>query len=422
MQLDQTQLGRLNRARVLLEIHKQKAFSRTQLARTLGLSLMAVTRIVRELIAAGLIEEGEKSIRANSPGRRRTELALVSEGAYVLGLSINAYEPSVSLANLRGEVLLRRAFPLAPAADPKQALAFCAERLQELMATAGVDRRRVLGLGVVMSGVVDQRKGIAMAVPFLGWEAIDIAGPLKRAVGVPVAVDNLTNALLLAEVSFGVAAGKRSVMFFRNAIGLAGSLFLDGQLVRGARFSAGQIGHMPVAGAMTRCSCGQVGCLSTVSSGAAVLAQLGNAVGPVLSPEGNRGNKTQLDRVLAMAARGDDRTREILFRAGCFLGEALLAIALAVDPEQILLSGPLSSSPSYRDGVNAGLSRLLSGANELVATSAMEDSRAAALLALSELVFSGRIALRRLPGSKGRSNLGTKPTGNSRHKGNIAGA
>ncbi len=420
MQLDQTQLGRFNRARVLLEIHKQKAFSRTQLAKTLGLSLMAVTRIVRDLIAAGLVEEGEKSVRTSSPGRRRTSLALVSEGAYVLGLSINAYEPSVSLANLRGEILLRRAFPLDVAADRKYALAFCAERLKELVATAGVDRRRVLGLGVVLSGVVDHRKGIAVSLPFLGWEATEIAGPLKRAVGVPVAVDNLTNALLLAEVSFGVAAGKRSVMFFRNAIGLAGSLFLDGQLVRGARFGAGQIGHMPVAGAMTRCSCGQIGCLNTVCSGAAVLAELGSAVGPVLSPEGTRSNKAQLDRVLGMATRGDERTREVLFRAGCSLGEALLSIAVAVDPEQILLSGPLSSSPSYRDGLNAGLSRLLSGSNDLVMTSTMEDSRAAALLAMSELVFSGRITLRPLP--KGRSGPVARRSGGGDRRGNAAGA
>ncbi len=59
--LGHSRLRRRNRARVLLEIQKGEALSRTQIAKVLGLSLMAVTRIVRELIMAGLVDEGEKS-------------------------------------------------------------------------------------------------------------------------------------------------------------------------------------------------------------------------------------------------------------------------------------------------------------------------------------------------------------------------
>ena len=66
-----TRLRRHNRARVLLEIRKGEASSRTQIAEVLGLSLMAVTRIVRELIAVGLVEEGEKSYSSSPDGAGR---------------------------------------------------------------------------------------------------------------------------------------------------------------------------------------------------------------------------------------------------------------------------------------------------------------------------------------------------------------
>lgn len=107
MSLGHSRLRRRNRARVLRDIQRSEALSRTQIAKELGLSLMAVTRIVRELITAGLVDEGEKTT-SSLPGRRQTTLSLAAKGAYVVGLSINAYKPSVSLVNIRGEVVLSR--------------------------------------------------------------------------------------------------------------------------------------------------------------------------------------------------------------------------------------------------------------------------------------------------------------------------
>ena len=396
-------LRRHNRARVLLEIQKGEASSRTQIAEVLGLSLMGVTRIVRELMTVGLVKEGEKSY-SSSPGRRRTTLTLAADGAYVLGVSFNAYQPSVTLANIRGEIVTRRPFAPDSLADTKHALAACSSLAQELIGAAGIKRERVLGLGVVVAGMVDHRQGVVLAAPFLGWGRTEIASPLERTLRLPVVVENLDNALLLAEVRFGMATGKSSVLFVRIAAGLGGSLFLDGQLIRGARFRAGQIGHLPVEGATRTCSCGQIGCLNTVCSGGAILAELGKTTGPILSPDENRKNKVQLDRVLEAAAAGDESTNRLLFQAGRRLGEAVLRATALVDPEQILLAGPLGRSAPYQKGFQAGLAQRNSGIAELVGISAMDDGQAAILLALSELIFSDRLTLRPRPSAVRRQS------------------
>ena len=406
--LNHGRLRRRNRARVLLEILRGQAPTRTQIAESLGLSVMGVARIVRELMLAGLVEEGAKT-PLNSVGRPGIQLSLNAGGAYVIGLSINAYEPSISLANLRGEVILRRPVRLSKLTDGQRVVSECPRAVRELISEAGVSRKRVLGLGTVVGGVVNTQEGVVLSAPFLGWGFTEIAAPLHRALGIPVVIETLDNALLLAEVRFGIGAGKRSVLFFRSAAGLGGSLLIDGRLIRGAHFKAGQIGHMRIKGATRVCSCGQAGCLNTVSSGGAVFADLGLASAPIPSSKDFAQNKRLLDQVVRAAMKGDRRTNQVLFRAGRCLAEAVLGLVVAVDAEQVLLAGPLSTCASYRKGFESGLAEAFPGAAELLSLSTMDHCYAAALLALSELVLSDRLAFGRLqPGN------GVRPRAESR--------
>ncbi len=403
--LSHARLRRRNRARVLLEIQKGEASTRTRIAGALGLSLMGVTRVVRELIAAGLVEEGAKS-PSNSVGRPGVRLTLSPGGAYVLGLSINAYEPSVSLANIRGEVIQRRPIELDGLADSSSTISQCGRVVKELIADSRIPRKRIVGLGTVIGGVVDTLKGEVLAAPFLGWGHTEIAAPLRRALGLPVVVETLDNALLLAEVRFGIAAGQRNVLFVRSAVGLGGGLLIDGQLIRGTGFQAGQIGHMPVKGETRICSCGRTGCLNTVSSGGAVLAQLGLASTPIPSAKDFVTNRKRLDQVLQAAAAGDKEINQVLFRAGQCLGETFVGLAVATDPEQILLAGPLARCASYQEGFRAGVSQILTNTAGLIALSTIDHCHAAALLALSELVLSERLTFGPLRHQRARAGYG----------------
>jgi len=71
-----------------------------------------------------------------------------------------------------------------------------------------------------------------------------------------------------------------------------------------------------------------------------------------------------------------------------------LALQTALDPELVLMAGPLGRAPAYFDGVQTVVMR--SGARHHLAISRMEDHRAAAFHALSELVFSARLDIQRL--------------------------
>jgi predicted NBD/HSP70 family sugar kinase len=383
-----------NRVLVLQHIQSGAARSRTALAKSLGLSLMAITRIVRELIDVQLVEEGERTARPNSPGRRRTDLALNPTGAYVIGVSLSAYSQSVTLVNMLGNVVVREPVKLSALNDPTRSIAECCDAVRQLI--VGVNRRRVLGIGVAVAGTVDSVHGTLIESPFLGWPKVDIADQFARRLRIPTVVEHISKALLLAEVRFGVAQGKQNVLLFRNASAVGGSFFLDGRLVRGAHLQAGNVGHMPMRGSRRPCSCGGTGCLDTVASGWAVLAHLGRATAQDVSPETYRRIRSGLDQVLTEAARGDDSAKGALHRAGRWFGEAVLTLQAALDPELVLMAGPLGRAPAYFNGVQAVVMRASAAARCRLAVSRIEDHRAAAFHALSELVFSPRLDIQRL--------------------------
>src|SRR4051794_10229158 len=114
-------IRRDNRSVVLQRILAHGGVPRSEMAGQIGLSAMAVSRIVRELLDVGLVEEGEKSIDGGR-GRRRTSLRIGASGAYVLGLSITAYDQSVALGNSRGDVLTQRPIRISFLQEPQKTL------------------------------------------------------------------------------------------------------------------------------------------------------------------------------------------------------------------------------------------------------------------------------------------------------------
>lgn len=385
-------LRKLNRGLVLREVQQSASSSRTEIAARLGLSLMAVTRITGELIEAGLIEEGEKQTRANSPGRRRTDLALARGGGYVIGITINAYERSVTLANLCGDIVEHRQVPLANLADSRTSVVELAMAAKHVIRDAKIDERRVLGIGVAVAGTVDSERGVVPEAPYIGWGETDVAGPIQQIIDAPVIVETSTNALLTTEAWFGACRGRRNVLLFRNAITLGGSLLVDGRIARGANLRAGQIGHMPASGRRI-CSCGKAGCLNTVASGWAVLANMAPRSREVLSPRDFQKNRASLARVLEQERAGDRNAIAELKRVGRIFGAALCGLVTTLDPEKVLLSGPVGRSPAFYQGACAGFGRL---ADDLLDVSVLEIHKATVGLALAELVFSRRLAFERL--------------------------
>ena len=196
-----------------------------------------------------------------------------------------------------------------------------------VLAQAGVgfDAVRSVGIGVP-GGVVD---GVVTYALNLGLERLDLAGALEAAWGVRPVVDNDVNVAALGAWN-QLGRSDDSLAYLNLGTGLAAGFILGGQLWRGARGTAGEIGHISVDPAGPLDADGLPGALETYASGSGITRQWG--VDGAVARD-----------VLDAAERGDERA--VAIRNGISFGvaSAVRAIVLMLDVERVILGGGLAA-------------------------------------------------------------------------------
>lgn len=204
-----------------------------------------------------------------------------------------------------------------------------ADLVAGLCRQAGIAVPDLAGVGAGVPGVVDTPAGLVSHAVNMGITDADV--PLAALVsarlgGTPVVVEND-----LSVVTIGAAhlldAGD-DVALLSLGTGLAAGLMLNGELRRGFRGGAGEIGHIPYVADGPRCHCGQRGCLELYASGAALAARWPSSDGRPASVG-----------LFDAAARGDldaVRVREEFVAA---VAAAVRIVALTCDVGQVLIGG-----------------------------------------------------------------------------------
>ncbi|MBT3659443.1 MAG: ROK family transcriptional regulator [Rhodospirillaceae bacterium] len=338
-------LGRANRRRVLAELVFRGPVSRSAIAERTGLTNASVSRITRDLIEAGLVMERASVVNPNRPGRRFVELDIDGSGGYVLGIGLNVFQQSVTLADLKNNRIDRIDLSLADLSDPEVVIAEIVKAARRMIDTHVTDRNRLLGGGVAMTGAIDPVTGLVADVPYFGWRDVqlNLADRLTRDIGLPIHIENLANSINLAEVRFGAARTARNTLLVHCALGLGGSLYLDGQLIRGHDFGAGQVGNLPVSIAD-----GDPRTLDDISGGRGILSAMGVS-GIGVGSERADEIAARLMSAIDTANAGNPEAAAIMQRAGQTLGRFLAMFAGLIHPETILLSGPLPTAAPYLD-------------------------------------------------------------------------
>lgn len=190
---------------------------------------------------------------------------------------------------------------------------------------------RADAIGLVVPGIVDESRGVAVFSSNLGWRDAPVRDQARVAFGVPVAFGHDVRAAALAEHVLGAATSFRDVVVVTLGTGISSALIIDGHLYSGHGY-AGEVGHMRVADSPA-CGCGSAGCLEAISSASAICRRYGELSGHSVS--GAR-------EVLERRSEGD-------YHAGIVWDEALSALTFALSqvtsvfaPEAIVIGGGLS--------------------------------------------------------------------------------
>jgi glucokinase len=222
--------------------------------------------------------------------------------------------------------------------------------IERISRATGNEAGRFDSIGVGIPGQVDTLRGTVSHAVNLGFDELDVGGRLSTLLGRGVKVENDVKAAALGAYRLltsapDAAAGARSMAYLNLGTGLAAGLVIDGELWRGARGAAGEIGHIPVDPGGALCPCGQRGCLETLGSGSAIARQWATAdLHPVLS-------------LLAAAEAGDLEAVGIRDRFVGGVAAAIRVLVLTLDVELVMIGGGLSNLGSWLlDEVRAVLS------------------------------------------------------------------
>ncbi len=161
---------------VLLTLLQTSCLSRVQLAKRTGLSNTTITNLISELIETGLVveecEPTQKPGKTRPVGRPRTALRLEPDARQVFGVHIGIGTFRVALTNLRDEITDYQAVDFA-VDDPADAvLDKIAASIESLIEKHGLDRKKIIGVGIGASGLVDFEAGVNILAPRLSWRDV----------------------------------------------------------------------------------------------------------------------------------------------------------------------------------------------------------------------------------------------------------
>ena len=199
---------------------------------------------------------------------------------------------------------------------------------------------QVLCVGMGVPGIVDSEDGIAYGAVNMGWSHLPIAIEMKQRLGVPVFIDNDVRAYTQGEVIAGSGQGKKNVLCITLGTGIAAGIMMNGRMISGARFYAGEIGHDRCPDVSFQCKCGKVGCLETVASGPGIVRLANEAI-----KAGKQTSLRKLDApfssidVYGAAQKGDQVALDVFKDVGRTLGIKLVTIAYLLNPETIIIGG-----------------------------------------------------------------------------------
>ncbi|MFC5820524.1 ROK family protein [Nonomuraea harbinensis] len=260
-----------NLALVMGTVAERGPVSRAAVAGHTGLTRAAVSSLVDELLAAGLLTELGPAANGRV-GRPGSALMVSDRGPAGLGLEVGVEHLGVCVTDLRGQV---RAWTVV---DSPNAALPPAEVLARLSALADDATADAAGLGLrpvaavmAVPGLVADASGTVGSAPNLGWHDVPVADLWPGAL--PPRVENEANLGALAELWAHPVASDFIHVSAESGIGAA--LVVGGRLFTGARGLAGELGHMPVHPDGPPCSCGARGCLEQYAAKAAVLRTAG---------------------------------------------------------------------------------------------------------------------------------------------------
>ncbi|GAB2586299.1 ROK family transcriptional regulator [Microlunatus antarcticus] len=346
------------RSAVLDLIRSSDGVSRVELSRRSGLTEATISKIVKDLLADGVVVNAGE---AESTGGKRPQLLRLSTSTrYAVGITLDISTSVIVLCGLDGAPIAERRIPGFGRDEPAPVVSRAASAVMGLLRDQGVPGASIIGVGLASSGRRRSPLGWGEDAAVADrWERFDTGEALAERLGLPVTVENDANCAALGVFWSGGKDAPRTFMTVYMSEGIGAGIVIAGSLYRGASGNSGEIGHVTVDAQGRPCWCGANGCLETVGPPRAIIAQVlaDDELRRTFEVDADTEPGTVHRRVLEAAETGSATALDLLRSSARQVADVVRGLANTLDLDSIFLAGPGfgSAAPIYLAAIRTRL-------------------------------------------------------------------
>ena len=319
----------------------------SELTRELHISVPTMTKLVQELVDDSIVNDLGK---VETPGGRRPNVfGLANSAIYFAGINVARDHMVYVITDLQNNIILEHTDNSFELVDRPQCLERICQNIENFIATSGVDREKILGVGVSIVGRVNPETG--RSYKYFTSSEESLTDIISARIGIRVMLENDTRARCYAEYTTGKAKNESNVLYLHMGRGVAIGIVIDGKLYYGKNGFAGEFGHIPFFDNEIICACGKKGCLETEVSGIAlenkIVDLIERGVNTHLREMYDRGESIHINDIIAAARNDDNLAIELIEEAGEKVGKAVAFLINTFNPETVIVGGNLAMAGEY---------------------------------------------------------------------------
>ena len=333
----------LRRKRIIAQLSDMEEITINEISESLNISVPKSTELLAELSKQGFVTE--KGKRAEGPGRKATFYGLAADSCYFIGLEIKKYSLNIGLMGF--DKTMHHAQNDIPfyTEDANESLAEIVRLVQEFIDNSSIQKDRIVGMGVSISGRINVHTGDILTI--YHFSDAPVKKTLEEAFDMPVYLDNDSRSIAYGEFHFGQVDKEEEVLVLNLDYGMALGIFVNGKPIFGASGYAGELGHIPLFDNEKICFCGKKGCLETEASGKALIDwitdQMKAGSNSVLAKKLQAKNFIELQDVVDAVKKGDNLAIEGISNIADKIGRGIAVVINLFNPQLIVVSGKLSA-------------------------------------------------------------------------------
>lgn len=226
---------------ILEVIRKNGPISRTDISKITELNIVTVSNYVNHYIKKGLVVEGE--LDESTGGRKPVLVELNPKAGYIVGVGLNMLSTVGVLVDLEINVIAEVKRERNPE-NSESVIENMIDMAQEIIEKAEIDRSKIVGVGVGVPGIIDERGRTIRWPQSLGEKDVNVCLSIKdsfeRRLNIPTFVENDANAAVLGEKWLGLDRDVRHMLYMFSGVGCG--VLINGEIYRGATGAAGELG------------------------------------------------------------------------------------------------------------------------------------------------------------------------------------